>query len=371
MIKQVFNFAMITGIFLGIIFMFFTSYSKKGKHKVVIYLNLFLLFLTLNNLQITLVDNGYVDVNFFARKLLIPWYAMILSALYTFLTYYLRVEKRVLSVVKISIVLFAIEIVIRIVFVPLYFYENNNYVVAKYAQIEEIVNAVFTIAIYIKAFVLVFKYSKLFQFVLTFDNIKWLKNLMFLGSITLVMWVIAIVLNLDKVINPEIYIYYPMRLSCSIILYWIGYQGFYNYEIMTERIQLRTQILVKNNKPNLIVPKKSIEIHSSFDQIQQFILDSELFLDPNCNVNTIALAMNLNSKILLETIKNTTNHSFSDIINQTRVEIAKKYLKNPDYLYYTIESIGLECGFSSKSAFYNAFKKVTNQTPTDFKKEYS
>ena len=41
-----------------------------------------------------------------------------------------------------------------------------------------------------------------------------------------------------------------------------------------------------------------------------------------------------------------------------------------EYVDYTIVSIGLESGFNSKSTFYSAFKKFTNLSPTQFKKEY-
>ena len=48
---------------------------------------------------------------------------------------------------------------------------------------------------------------------------------------------------------------------------------------------------------------------------------------------------------------------------------AKKFLAEPKYNDYNIEAIGFECGFNSKSAFYMAFKKFTNATPSEFKKQ--
>ena len=45
----IFNLTMIAGIFLGIIFIIFTQFSNRRKDKAVIYLNLIVLFITLNN----------------------------------------------------------------------------------------------------------------------------------------------------------------------------------------------------------------------------------------------------------------------------------------------------------------------------------
>ncbi len=362
---------MFSGIVLGTIFIIATSFSKNGRDKSIIYLNLVVLFLTLNNLQITLVDNQYVNVNFFMHKLLIPWYVLILPFFYTFLMYYLKVEKKIYSFVSISIGLFLLEIAMRITLFPFFYNEKDCFFVARYSQIEEIINAIFSIFIFIKAFILLFNYSKLYQFVLTFDNIKWLKNFMFLGSIVLLMWVCAIILNLDKVINPVIFIYYPMRLSCSIILYWIGYQGFFNYALMTERMQLREAIEINSNAKTEFSIKPNDLSDDLFLTIKNHIESNSAYLDAEFSLEKLASETKISVNKLSHCINLNSGNNFSDFINQFRVEEAKNYLIAPEYVDYTIAAIGLECGFNSKSAFYSAFKKFTKKTPSEFKKENS
>jgi len=51
-------------------------------------------------------------------------------------------------------------------------------------------------------------------------------------------------------------------------------------------------------------------------------------------------------------------------VNLFRIEAAKKLLQANSKL--TIEAIGQECGFKSKSSFYSAFKKRTGTTPSKF-----
>ena len=70
-------------------------------------------------------------------------------------------------------------------------------------------------------------------------------------------------------------------------------------------------------------------------------------------------------------INNQGEFNFSDYINQLRIQKVKTLLLEPKYKDYNIESIGFECGFNSKSAFYISFKKFTNLTPSEFKKQNS
>ncbi|MCI4442511.1 MAG: hypothetical protein JHC39_03300, partial [Lentimicrobium sp.] len=221
--KDIFDFLMISGVILGIIFIVATQFSKNGRDKSIIYLNLVVLFLMLNNLQALTLETVFSDANFFIKRLQIPWYVLIFPSFYTFLIYYLKIERKKSSFVYVSISLFIFEIAIRIVLIPHFFNENNNFFIAKYAQIEEIINASYSVFLFIKAIIILFNYSELYQQVLTFDNVKWLKNFMFFGSFVILMWVCAIVLNLDKVLNRQVFIYYPLRLSSTGLLYWISY----------------------------------------------------------------------------------------------------------------------------------------------------
>ena len=54
--KNIFNFVMLAGVIQGFIFLIYTTLSKRGRDKTMIYLNLLVLFLTLNNIQIPVID---------------------------------------------------------------------------------------------------------------------------------------------------------------------------------------------------------------------------------------------------------------------------------------------------------------------------
>lgn len=370
--RQIFNFLMIAGIILGISFILTARFSKRGRHKSVVYLVLVVLFLTLNNIQIVSIESGFFDVNFYVRKLLIPWYLPIFPAFYTFLIDYLKIEKKLYSFIPITVCLFLTEMIVRVGFIPLYFSSSNHYIVAKYSQIEEIVNAVFAIFLFAKAFLLLFKYTNLYKYILSYDNVRWLKIFLGLGCLVLLLWLTAIILNLSEVLNPVIYIYYPMRLSCSIILYWIGYQGFFNYNIVTQRIQIRKDIAslsgVNAATPKSVYPSENLLKDDQLAIIKNHIEKQNRYLDPLYSLETLALETKMSTSKVSNVINNHSGFNFSDYINQFRIEKAKTLLIEPKYSDYNIEAIGFECGFNSKSVFYVAFKKFTNATPSEFKK---
>lgn len=103
-----------------------------------------------------------------------------------------------------------------------------------------------------------------------------------------------------------------------------------------------------------------------FFKIDELIKEEQLYLDSNLKLNTVAERMELSLPHISQAINQNTQMSFSDYINGFRIEEAKVKLleENPD----KIIAIAFDVGFNSKATFYNAFKKVTNTTPTNFKK---
>ena len=66
-------------------------------------------------------------------------------------------------------------------------------------------------------------------------------------------------------------------------------------------------------------------------------------------------------------INTITGDNFAHYINQYRVEAVKEMISSSEYENYNLLAMGLESGFTSKTTFYKAFKKVTGQTPNEYK----
>lgn len=106
-----------------------------------------------------------------------------------------------------------------------------------------------------------------------------------------------------------------------------------------------------------------------FNLIEKSIVKEELYLDFDIKLNTLANKLNKSVHHISQAINENAQMGFSDYINQFRIEIAKTELLKPKP--NTIYAISLDAGFNSKAAFYSAFKKNTQMTPSEFKKRHN
>lgn len=372
------NFLLIAGVIQGFGFNLVTIFVRKKFGKVIIFLNLIVFFISLNNLQRWLIDSDFFSFSFLLKQLQIPWYVLIFPMFYAFTTHFLRIEERVNDFIKPTIIIFVFEIIIRLCLISYVYYQVPNQdvtIIKEYTNIEEICNLLFCIFLFSNACLIVFKRHRLLEYILAYDDLNWLKWFIRLGSIVIAFWVIAVVML--NVYQKDAY--KLLRLSSSILLYWIGYQGFYKYNVVEDRIFLRTSI---DSDRVLISPEKRLnpekqtdeffndKHQNDFNKIQSYLIDEKLYLDPLLSMETVASDLGMSKSYFSKLINSYSNYNFSDFINSLRVEQAKKFLSDGEFSQYTIVAIGLECGFNSKSTFYSAFKKFTSETPTTYREQF-
>ncbi len=372
------NFLLIAGAIQGFIFFLVTFLFKKKVGPVILYLNLTVLFISLNNLQAWLIDNDYSFGYFYLKHMLIPWYLLVLPFFYSFLVSYFDIQERKTTFLKPVVILLSLELLIRTGMIGVVWFgwqgQDVN-LIYNYTAIEEIVNAAFSLFIFIKSMQLVFRDADLYRKLLSYDDIKWIKLFLILGCSVFVLWIIAIIGHNTTGSNT---VRYPLRLATSILLYWIGYQGLFRYTIVQDRILLRKSFshkFLEEDSYKKREPKKSEFInnkhHEAFENIQKYIVENQKYLDPILSLEKLADELSMSTSHMSKLINTYSGQNFSDYINELRVDQSKKLLSDNSFSQYTIVAIGLECGFNSKSTFYAAFKKFTGLTPTDFRSQHS
>lgn len=118
-------------------------------------------------------------------------------------------------------------------------------------------------------------------------------------------------------------------------------------------------------------PLRKEEIEKYAARINDFLDNEKAFLDMNFSLSTLSESVDIPKHHLSQIINSEMKTTFYSLINSKRVAHAVEKLKILDKMNYTLEAIGYESGFNSKSSFFHNFKKVTGKTPKQFLKEIS
>lgn len=132
-----------------------------------------------------------------------------------------------------------------------------------------------------------------------------------------------------------------------------------NYKVVTPKNIPKKHFFVKA-KPTKIM-------NELMQKIDEYLISSHAYKDPNFSINALAEKLHVHPKKISTTINSIKKKNFNLYINQFRIQWAIKLLHKIEPNNYSIEGIGKEAGFNSKSAFYAAFKKETGTTPIKFK----
>jgi AraC-like DNA-binding protein len=119
------------------------------------------------------------------------------------------------------------------------------------------------------------------------------------------------------------------------------------------------EAITLNTRPiaNATILKEQQRLHL----IYHFI---ETNYQKNIDVNNVAKLSHLTTAAFCRYFKKTTHHTFTDFVNQYRINQAKKLLLQQK----TVTEACYDSGFENLSYFNKTFKKITGENPTAFKK---
>lgn len=106
-----------------------------------------------------------------------------------------------------------------------------------------------------------------------------------------------------------------------------------------------------------------------FENIENFMMESQYYSQQDVTLKKVAEKLETNGNAISKLINSKTGVNFNDYINQKRIALSQQRLLDPEFKHLTVEAIGQSVGFKSKSAFYNAFKKHSGQSPSAFMKQ--
>ena len=151
--------------------------------------------------------------------------------------------------------------------------------------------------------------------------------------------------------------YYPTLLINTLFVYWIGFIGY--------------------SKSNLLFFKplekgQSTSENTVIEEILSEAMDhKKLYKNAKLTSQQMATETNLSTTELTKYINGRYGMNFSQYLNRYRTEEAIRLMTSNFLDRFSLEALGQEAGFNSKSSFYQVFKEQTGKTPTAYLKSLS
>lgn len=215
------------------------------------------------------------------------------------------------------------------------------------------------------------------------DKIKldWLRNITYMMTA-----VLSVFLFENVLLISGINLSHDFNLSSvltAVYVYALGYLGFFKSEVfsvpgiatsISHLAELsRMEGREKRPKPQKyeksgLSPQKA---EQSLHKLLELMEKEKPYTDSDLTLSQLAEMLSLSSHNLSEIINTRLRQNFFDFVNHYRVEKVKRDLADPDKKHLTLLAVAFEAGFSSKSSFNVIFKKHTQLTPSDYRKQVS
>lgn len=180
---------------------------------------------------------------------------------------------------------------------------------------------------------------------------------------------------LSEIVNPWV----SELLFNGSLLALTLYLGYYQIKVVAQylkstRIEIVSENVVDNLDEDLTNSSESEGVEKGkklFEQLEILVNAEKLYLKPDLTIHELGLKLELNSKYLSQAINQQEELNFNKYINQKRIKHAQELLVNSNYANFSLEGIGNESGFRSKSTFNTTFKTITGNTPSEYRKKGS
>ncbi|MBF9015982.1 MULTISPECIES: AraC family transcriptional regulator [unclassified Oceanispirochaeta] len=139
-----------------------------------------------------------------------------------------------------------------------------------------------------------------------------------------------------------------------------------NYLMDLRNGKFRHLLIIEANKEkNKFTLFKGVDASQMIIKLESYMEESRLYLDENLSLLDLSQRLNLSTHQLSQLINDTYRMNFNTFINSYRIKEAKQLLRSSEE--QTILSIAYGVGFNSKTAFYNAFSRITGSTPNKYR----
>ncbi|HEX3385948.1 MAG TPA: helix-turn-helix transcriptional regulator, partial [Mucilaginibacter sp.] len=187
------------------------------------------------------------------------------------------------------------------------------------------------------------------------NELRWLHNLLKAFGL---LWLLWIPFTIANYWGHSYHAFYPMYLPTGVMMIWIAAAA-----------HLRQEAGAQTEMPSFLKPLPPSELKQKGNWLKKAVKENRYYQDPELSLGSLAEKLGLHTHELSRILNTALKKSFSDLINECRVQEVIRKMQDPAFDHITLLGIAYESGFNSQSTFSRIFKQTTGKSPAEFKNE--
>lgn len=198
---------------------------------------------------------------------------------------------------------------------------------------------------------------------ITVQSKKWQRNIYrihFLYVLAYIVYGGMIILN-----NFSGVFFHGPTISMSIMVIFVGYSASMQPNLVSGVLSSSNKFLNKYKKSGLT---RSLSNELKEQLLYQFAVE-KIYKENNISLDMVAQKLNTTRHNTSQIINEHFEVSFHELVNIYRIKEAKQLLLENGFRNLSIIDVAYEVGYNNKVTFNKAFKKETQQTPSEYKRK--
>lgn len=228
------------------------------------------------------------------------------------------------------------------------------------------------IAVIVWAFIKIVRYDKLLDEYFSGRESQEKKNnmLVFLSAAFAVVPIVLLLAQPFYLIRDNSALLAVCLCLSSVAVFIVG---LYSYRIEFTAEQLRFMIDEDNEKKKLAdtVPANDVKAsgriyNESVTRLEKALNLDKIFLDPDLTLIGLSDLLSTNRTYLSKIINLNYNCTFSELINNMRIQYALSIIKERTAAGVSLKEVSSECGYANQASFIRNFAKLLGKTPGEW-----
>ncbi len=142
--------------------------------------------------------------------------------------------------------------------------------------------------------------------------------------------------------------------------------------LVASMLDMKLQTLLRVQKQHQLSLQKDRETEDWCAKIEDYIIVQEAFKTTDLSLEKVAFTLSSSTHKLSAIFNNVYKMTFADFVNGQRIKSIQLQMADTEAMRnFTIEALAKQTGFASRSAFYNAFKKIVGVSPAEYRSALS